>query len=137
MAIAMVRRTREQNTVAVEVPDPVPTNPVSKVASTVAAILPIHPVPETVRAVARRGRKRASRTVAERAQDKYADVILSGAELPSLRRVMTDLKVGQDKAREARAPGDSQPGNGPRSGRGQRRQDASPDTARGRPPCAR
>jgi DNA-binding FadR family transcriptional regulator len=41
--------------------------------------------------------------MAERAQAVCGDVILSGAELPSLRQVMAELKVGRPKAREARA----------------------------------
>jgi len=60
-------------------------------------------VPEPGKKVApKRARSRVPKSVAERAQDKYGERVLSGAELPSLRTVMTELKVGQPAAREAR-----------------------------------
>lgn len=49
------------------------------------------------------GRKRVPRTVAERAHDRYAELILSGSPVPSLRTLMSELNVGQPKAREARS----------------------------------
>ena len=108
MAIGHVRRARQvvEPDGLVAVAD-VPTSPVPEAGQAVAEIVP-GDAPTTSRSrqpntVVRRDRKRASKSVAERAHDKYADVILSGAGLPSLRQVMTELKVGQPKAREARA----------------------------------
>ena len=45
----------------------------------------------------------APKSVAERAQDRYAEHIISGAPVPSLRTLMAELHLGQDKARQARA----------------------------------
>jgi hypothetical protein len=73
-------------TVAPAVPEAVPTL-VSEVA------------PETV---ARRARRRPGNAHARKAERKYAADLAEG-RLPSLRAVMRDIGVGQDKAREVRA----------------------------------
>lgn len=95
LSIGMVRRTRRA------VPDTVP-----------APRLPDAPA-----AAPNRARKRtpsapksvpvavpdAPKSVAERAQDRYAEHIISGAPVPSLRTLMAELHLGQDKARQAHA----------------------------------
>ena len=64
---------------------------------------PTPTVNATPKVVARRSRKSAPKSVTERAQDRYADVILDGAPVPSLRTLMAALHLGRDKARQARA----------------------------------
>jgi hypothetical protein len=109
MAIGMVRRTRravpdavpaptgETDTVSVSVPDAVtPAVPesVPDATESVAAAVPVS-VPVAV--------PDAPKSVAERARDRYAEHIISGAPVPSLRTLMAELHLGQDKARQARA----------------------------------
>ena len=109
LSIGMVRRTRRA------VPDavPTPTGETGTAAETVPADVPIPRLPDAP-AAARRTRKRAPKSVpaavpdapksvAERAQDRYAEHIISGAPVPSLRTLMAELHLGQDKARQARA----------------------------------
>jgi hypothetical protein len=61
------------------------------------------PVPEAVAGtVARRARRRAVNAHARKAERKYAADLAEG-RVPSLRAVMRDIGVGQDRAREVRA----------------------------------
>jgi hypothetical protein len=100
LSIGMVRRTRRA--VPDAVPAPTPTGE-TDTAETVPADVPIPRLPDAPAAAPNRARKRAPKSVAERAQDRYKDVILSGAPVPSLRTLMAELHLGQDKARQARA----------------------------------
>jgi hypothetical protein len=93
-------------TVAEDVPDAVPTPVLDDAAGTVAAVtadaVPT-PVPEVVaETVAQRARRRPVNGHARKAERKYAADLAEG-RLPSLRAVMRDIGVGQDKAREVRA----------------------------------
>jgi hypothetical protein len=93
-------------TVAEDVPDAVPIPVLDAAAGTVAAVtadaVPT-PVPEVVaETVARRARRRPVNGHARKAERKYAADLAEG-RLPSLRAVMRDIGVGQDKAREVRA----------------------------------
>jgi hypothetical protein len=76
----------DAGTVAQPVPDPVSTTVPEAVAGTVA----------------RRARRRPVNGHARKAERKYAADLARG-RLPSLRAVMRDLSLGQDKAREVRA----------------------------------
>jgi Protein of unknown function (DUF2637) len=118
LSIGMVRRTRRA--VPDAVPAPVPaggtdtaeTVPVD-VPADVPADVPIPRLPDAPAAAPHRARRApksvlvavpdAPKSVAERAQDRYAEHIISGAPVPSLRTVMAELHFGQDKARQARA----------------------------------
>ena len=95
-----------RGTVANDVPDAVPIPALDDAAETVAAVtvdaVPT-PVPEVVaETVARRARRRPVNGHARKAERKYAADLAEG-RLPSLRAVMRDIGVGQDKAREVRA----------------------------------
>ncbi len=88
-----------------DVPDGVPIPALDEAAGTVAPgvsdAVPT-PVPEVAAgAVARRARRRPV-DHARKAERKYAADLAEG-RLPSLRSVMRDLSLGQDKAREVRA----------------------------------
>ena len=98
LSIGMVRRTRRA------VPDTAPTPPgeTDTVAETVPADVPIPRLLDAAAVIPNRAR-RTSKSVAERAQDRYAEHIISGAPVPSLRTLMAELHLGQDKARQARA----------------------------------
>ena len=90
------------DTVADDVPEPVSTPALDEAAGAVAAGTPDAvrtPVPETV---ARRARRRPGNAHARKAERKYAADLAEG-RVPSLRAVMRDIGVGQDKAREVRA----------------------------------
>jgi hypothetical protein len=70
--------------------------------ATTTAQRPTKADPRPRKAVARRTGKRVSRTVAERAHAKYGELVLSGAPVPSIRRIKSDLRLGTPKATEAR-----------------------------------
>ncbi len=89
-----------------DVPDDVPLPALDDDAETVPAVMadavPM-PVPDAVAGtVARRARRRPVNGHARKAERKYAADLAEG-RLPSLRAVMRDIGVGQDKAREVRA----------------------------------
>jgi hypothetical protein len=89
-----------------DVAEAVPAPALDDLAETVAAVtadaVPT-PVPEAVtETVARRARRRAVNAHARKAERKYAADLADG-RVPSLRAVMRDIGVGQDKARELRA----------------------------------
>jgi hypothetical protein len=91
--------------VAEDVPEAVSIPALDDDAGTVAAVtadaVPT-PVPDAVaEAVARRARRRPV-DHAQKAERKYAADLADG-QVPSLRAVMRDIGVGQDKAREVRA----------------------------------
>jgi hypothetical protein len=103
MAIGMIRRAR---TVAADaVPEDVPAAALDQDAEAVAQPVPdpvSTTVPEAVAGtVARRARRRPVNGHAKKAERKYAADLAEG-RLPSLRAVMRDIGVGQDKAREVR-----------------------------------
>jgi hypothetical protein len=92
--------------VAEDVPEVVPAPALHDDAGTVAAVtadaVPT-PVPDAVAGtVARRARRRPVNGHAKKAERKYATDLAEG-RMPSLRAVMRDIGVGQDKAREVRA----------------------------------
>jgi hypothetical protein len=114
--IGLVRRAREA------VAEVVPAGPESEIAGPVAVpVAPTDPVPveaiaaahsdtptpsapATPKAVAsKRARKRATKSVTDRAEAAYGEHVLSGSPVPSLRTLMSELRVGQPKARQARA----------------------------------
>ena len=92
-------------TAADDVPEPVSV-PVLDDAETVTPTVPEAvptPTPEVAaETVARRARRRPGIAHARKAERKYAADLAEG-RLPSLRAVMRDIGVGQDKAREVRA----------------------------------
>ena len=95
-----------RDTAADDVPDGVSIPALDEAAGTVAAVtanaVPI-PVPEgAAGTVARRARRRPGNAHARKAERKYAADLADG-RVPSLRAVMRDIGVGQDKAREVRA----------------------------------
>ncbi len=99
-----------RDSAAEDVPDDVPVGAtvraLDEAAETVAAVtadaVPI-PVPEAVTdTVARRARRRPGNAHARKAERKYA-AYLADCRVPSLRAVMRDIGVGQDKAREVRS----------------------------------
>jgi hypothetical protein len=110
LSIGMVRRTRRA------APAPVPaceTDTAEAVPAGVPDAVPAD-VPDAPAVTPNRARKRAPKSVpvavpdapksaAEHAQDRYAEHIISGAPVPSLRTLMAELHLGQDKARQARA----------------------------------
>jgi hypothetical protein len=104
LLMIMIRRARTAPEVD-DVPQAVSVPTLDDVAETVTATtadaVPT-PVPEAVAGtVARRARRRPL-DHARKAERKYADDLAEG-RLPSLRAVMRDIGVGQDKAREVRA----------------------------------
>ena len=81
---------------------PTPDEAAGTVAAVTADAVPT-PVPEVAtETVARRARRRPVNGHARKAERKYAADLAEG-RLPSLRAVMRDIGVGQDKAREVRA----------------------------------
>jgi hypothetical protein len=95
-----------RGTAADDVPDAVSLPALDNDAGTVAATTAdavSGPVPEVAaETVARRARRRPVNGHARKAERKYAADLAEG-RLPSLRAVMRDIGVGQDKAREVRA----------------------------------
>jgi hypothetical protein len=92
-------------TVADDVPDGVPIpaldGDTETVTPTVPEVVP-NPMPEVaVETVARRARRRPGNHT-KRAERRYAADLAEG-QVPSLRALMRDLSLGQDKAREIRA----------------------------------
>lgn len=104
LAAALTHLLRDSS--ADDVPDAVPCPVLDEAAETVAPVVSEAvsiPVPETVAGtVARRGRRRPVNGHAKKAERKYAADLAEG-RLPSLRAVMRDIGVGQNKAREVRA----------------------------------
>lgn len=92
-------------TVAEDVPDGVPIPALDDTAGTVPAVTAdLVPIPEPEVAtgtVARRARRRPADHT-RRAERRYAADLADG-QVPSLRGVMRDLNIGQDRAREVRA----------------------------------
>lgn len=92
--------------VAEDVPEVVSIPALDEAARTVAAVAADAvppPVPENVtEPVARHARRRPVNGHARKAERKYAADLADG-QVPSLRAVMRDIKVGQDRAREVRA----------------------------------
>jgi len=91
---------------AEDVPEPVSIPVLDDDAETVTPTVPEAvptPTPEVAaETVARRARRRPGNAHARKAERKYAADLAEG-RLPSLRAVMRDIGVGQDKARELRA----------------------------------
>jgi len=103
LLMIMIRRARTApEAVAEVVPIPVPEAVAEAVAAVTADAVPTRPMPEVGQAVARRARRRPVNGHAKKAERKYAADLADG-RLPSLRAVMRDIGVGQDKAREVRA----------------------------------
>ncbi|HEY6309470.1 MAG TPA: hypothetical protein VIY52_01490 [Streptosporangiaceae bacterium] len=113
MAIGMIRRARTAPEVAVETvaddvpvgaPIPMPLQSIEAVSAVTAGpVADDVPTPQ-VRAAGRTvARKRTRRhTPEQRAERAFADHLEAGS-LPSLRAIMRDIKVGQDKARSIQA----------------------------------
>lgn len=72
------------------------------VATITADTVPTPPAPDTGETVARRARRRPVKVHTRRAERLYAGHLADGS-LPSLRAVMRDVGVGQDRAREVLA----------------------------------
>ena len=93
-------------TAADDVPEPVSIPVLDDDAETVTPTVPEAvptPTPEVVaETVARRARRQPVNAQARKAERKYAGHLTEG-RLPSLRAVMADLHLGQDRAREVRA----------------------------------
>ena len=85
-----------------DVPDDVPIPALDDDAGTVAAVTADAAPTPVAETVARRARRRPVNGHARKAERKYAADLAEG-RLPSLRAVMRDIGVGQDKAREVRA----------------------------------
>ena len=105
MAIGMIRRARPTAPQVVAdvhevVPIPALDNDARTVTPAVPEAVPTPPVPDARGAVARRARRRPV-DHARKAERKYAGHIADG-RVPSLRAVMADLHLGQDRAREIR-----------------------------------
>ncbi len=83
------------------VPIPALDDDARTVTPAVPEAVPTPPVPDARGAVARRARRQPGNGHARKAERKYAAHLAEG-RLPSLRSVMRDLGVGQDKAREVR-----------------------------------
>ena len=106
MAIGMIRRARPTAPQVVAdvhevVPIPALDDDARTVTPAVPEAVPTPPVPDARGAVARRARRQPGHAHTRKAERKYAAVLAEG-RLPSLRSVMRDLGVGQDKAREVR-----------------------------------
>jgi hypothetical protein len=106
MAIGMIRHARATAPEAVaDVAEVVPISAFGNAAETVTPAVPgavlTPPVPEVGQTVARRARHRPV-DHGRKAERRYAADLAAG-RLPSLRAVMRDIGLGQDKAGEVRA----------------------------------
>ena len=104
MAIGMIRRARATapEAVADTVSLPAPVDTAQTVAPIVPDAVPTTPAPEVGQAVARkRARRRPVNAHARKAERKYAADLADG-QVPSLRAIMSDLHLGQPRAREVR-----------------------------------